>query len=271
MACSAWFIQQLKSKPLTLKCSQVTWTIADLLSSWVFFCALVCQNCCSLPLSTPAPGGSLSHQSLAQTNRCSCWLQSENRGRTTPEWSLLSRASRREAIACWSMKNEQPRLCSNFLLVSQSSHWSGELDTLSATAKRKKSRGHLAALSWAMRSSCSRPHIPGSTLMPQLPPSGLVHINWNHFFLYDICTCPLPSIYTRPSQSLPGLLQGYEALGSLDQSSLHDLLGSFFLKLSSQPALVSSALWTPCLLLTFTLEIHQEDLSSSYSPLKSSL
>ena len=46
---------------------------------------------------------------------------------------------------------------------------------------------------------------------PDAPTSshGLLHINWNHFFLYDICTCPLPSIYTRPSQSLPGLLQEY--------------------------------------------------------------
>jgi len=46
---------------------------------------------------------------------------------------------------------------------------------------------------------------------PDAPTSshGLLHINWNHFFLYDIGTCPLPSIYMRPSQSLPGLLQEY--------------------------------------------------------------
>lgn len=214
----------------------------------------------------------LTHQSLAQTNRCSCWLQRENGGRTTAEWSQLSGAFRREMIACWSMKNEQPSHSNSFLLVPQSSHWSVELETLTATAKLKKLEATWQYLPETQNLPAQGPHIldstPESSTFSQWPPT---HIH-NHFVLQTYL--PFPSLPPSIWDPLSPYLHYCRSILSEAPSSGWGYFTQpprlFFLKPSSHHALVSSAQWGPDILFTFTFQVHQ-NLCSFYSAFKSSL
>lgn len=149
-----------------------------------FFCALVCQTAAAFPQRPhPPQEADSTHQSLAQTNRCSCWLQSETQGRTTREPSLLSGASRRETIACWSMNNEQPSHSSSLLLVSQSSHRSVQLNTLTATAKLKKSEVTRQHFPEPRNPHAQCPHLLGSSSDASTSSQWPSTCHYNHFFL----------------------------------------------------------------------------------------
>lgn len=95
----------------------------------------------------------------------------------------------------------------SFFLVSQSSHWSVELDMLTATAKLKKPEAtwqHLPEL-WNPPVQCP-PHSWLCRWWFHIPLS-LPYVTTIISFSIHLCLSSPTSIYTRPSQPLPALLQ----------------------------------------------------------------
>lgn len=126
----------------------------------------------------------------------------------------------KEMTACWSMKNKQPSHPKSFFLVSQSSHWSVELDMLTATAKLKKSEATWQHLPEPWNPPVQYSHVldstPNASSSSQWLPTSVPFIPC--FYLQDTLSA-LTCTMTGASLSV---------LQAPDQSTTHKLLDYSF-------------------------------------------